>query len=82
MSTPTVQEGVNRSQESERNRRHTIMNLAVTVCVDLVAGYVAWTLVRPGESLLWPTVLVALGLIQFDGQPASLDHATRRWVLQ
>jgi hypothetical protein len=60
MSAPTVEEGVNRSQENGRNRRLKTMSLAVTVCVDLVAGYVAWTLVRPGESLLWPTVIVAL----------------------
>lgn len=34
--------------------------LVATVCVDVLVGFIAWQLVRPGESLLWPTALVAL----------------------
>ena len=51
---------IHASPGGERTRLVTTACLAGTVCVDLIAGFVAWRLVRPGESLLWPTALVAL----------------------
>ncbi len=60
MSMPNVAEEVHTSQEGRRTHQLKIVSLTATVCIDLVAGYVAWQLVRPGESLLWPTALVAL----------------------
>lgn len=59
MSMPTVAEEIHASQKGRRTRRLKLASLPATICVDLVAGCVAWGLVRPGESLLWPTALVA-----------------------
>lgn len=63
MSTPSVVEEVHTSPGSGRTHRLKTASFAATVCVDLVAGYVAWQLVRPGESLLWPATLVALIMV-------------------
>jgi hypothetical protein len=63
MSTPTMVQKIHASPGGGRTRLVTTVFLASTVCVDLIAGFVAWQLVRPGESLLWPTALVALIMV-------------------
>jgi hypothetical protein len=63
MSTSTMAQEIRASPEGERTRLVTTACLAGTVGVDLIAGFVAWQLVRPGESLLWPTALVALIMV-------------------
>ena len=54
---------IHASPEGQWTRHVTTVCLAGTVCVDLIAGFVAWQLVRPGESLLWPSALVALIMV-------------------
>jgi hypothetical protein len=60
MSTLNVVDEVHTSKEGGRTRRLRTVSLAAPLGVDLVAGFIAWKLVRPGESLLWPTLLIAL----------------------
>lgn len=56
----TNYEVVHTSQNGRPTHRRNVVILASSVSADVLAGYVAWQLVRPGESLLWPTDLVAL----------------------
>ena len=60
MSTPVVDEEIRTSLGGGRIGRRKIASIAATFGVDLVAVYVAWRLVRPGESLFWPTGLVVI----------------------
>src|ERR1035437_10288565 len=63
MRTSTMAQEIHASPEGDRTRLVTTVCLTGTACVDLIAGFVAWQLVRPGESLLWPTALVALIMV-------------------
>lgn len=48
-------------ESSQRDRRVlTRSGLGLTICIDAVAGYVAWHLVQPGQSLLGPLFIVGL----------------------